>query len=220
MYSSGIVPSWFYIMVIIVFILFVGVGYWVTRAEKGLQTGGDGKIAEKAIFYENRFRNSGKPAEIIDVKTNYAGSVQRIFSTDLRQTFAFFSPRNRIKLIGKNHDESLVITVINIKNDGKFLHSSWEAEVRKDGVKERFKINNYSKRRRRIDLSFPFKGKLVTVSSDLKDGVIRFHDDNRECALITFQRKFPPRKVFIDAKEGGLPLTMLAVMFEIVKYYD
>ncbi|OIU71996.1 tubby C-terminal domain-like protein [Rossellomorea aquimaris] len=220
MYSSGIVPSWFYIMVIIVFILFVGVGYWVTRAEKNLQTGGDGKIADKAIFYENRFRISEKPAEIIDVKTNYAGSVQRIFITRLEQIFAFFSPRNHIKLIGKNHDESLVITVKNIKGKEKFLHSSWEVEVREGEIKDSFKINSYSEKRRYIDLSFPFKGGIIEVSSDLKYGVIKFHSGNRESALITFQRKLPPRKVFIDAKEGELPLPMLAVVFEIVKYYD
>ncbi|XXM71106.1 tubby C-terminal domain-like protein [Lysinibacillus sphaericus] len=220
MYSSGIVPSWFYLMVIIIFILFVGVGYWVTRAEKGLKTGGDGKIAEKAIFYENRFRNSQKPAEIIDVKTNYAGSVQRIFTTRLQQIHALFSPRNRIMLIGKNHDESLEISVNNIRGKGKFLHSSWEAEVGKGEVKERFKIYSYSERRRNINLSFPYKGEMLAVSSDLKDGVIRFHNGNREIALITFQRKLPPRKVFIDAKDGELPVPMLAVMFEIVKYYD
>jgi hypothetical protein len=220
LYSSGIVPSWFYLMVIIVVILFVGVGYWVTRAEKGLITGGDGKIAEKAILYENRFKNSVKPAEIIDVKTNYAGFVQRIFSSRLQQVFAFFSPRYHVELIAKNHDESLVIKVQNIKRGGKFQHSSWEVEVRTGEIKDRFTIKSNSAKRMHIDLSFLFNGEIITVSSNLKEGVIRLHRENREGALITFQRKLPPRKVFIDAKEGKLPLPLLAVVFEIVKYYD
>jgi hypothetical protein len=220
MYTSGIVPPWFYIMVIIVFILFVGIGYWVTRSEKGLQTGGDGKLASKAIYHENRFRASAKPAEIIDVKTNDVGYIKRNFTSIFQQLLTFFSPRRDILLTGKNHDGSMQVKLHNVRNHRKFLHSSWEAEVTTSGKAERFTIESKSEKKSNISLTFPYKNEVIQLSNNPKDGLIRFQMNDVEIAVITYQRKLPPRKIFIDSKEGDLPLLLLACMFEIVKYYD
>jgi hypothetical protein len=220
MYGTGIVPEWFYIMVLIVFILFVGIGYWVTRSEKGLQTGGDGKLAEKAIYYENRFRSSARPAEIIDVKTNYVGYVKRHFDGILQQLITFVSPRRHIKITGKNRNGSLQIYLHHIKDDNRFLHSSWGAEIISNGQSERFTIESQSEKKAKIRLSFPYKGEIITLSDYRTENEMRVKKNGNDIACITYQRKLPPRKIFIDSKEGELPLLLLACMFEVVKYYD
>ncbi|WP_175989248.1 hypothetical protein [Bacillus sp. Marseille-Q1617] len=220
MFTSGIVPPWFYIMVLIVFILFVGIGYWVTRSEKGLQTGGDGKLATKAIYYENRFRASSKPAEIIDVKTNYVGYVKRTFHSIIHQLLTFFLPRRNIQLSGENRDESFQIKLHNRNDHKKFLHSSWEMEITSNGKVEMVTIESKSEKRSNIILSFPYLREMVHVYINLKDSEIRFRKNDLDIAVITYQRKLPPRKVFIDSKEGELPLLLLACIFEVVKYYD
>lgn len=220
MFTSGIVPPWFYIMVLIVCILFVGIGYWVTRSEKGLQTGGDGKLASRAIYYENRFRSSAKPAEIIDVKTNYVGYVKRNFNSIFHQLRAFLSPRKNIRLTAENGDGKLKIQLQNVNDHTKFLFSSWEAEVTTSGIAERFTIESKSEKKSNINLSFTYKGEMIDVFNNVKESEIKVQKNGVDIATISYQRKLPPRKVFIDSKEGELPLLLLACMFEIVKYYD
>ncbi|NQD64462.1 hypothetical protein HP456_00810 [Bacillus haikouensis] len=220
MYGTEIVPGWFYIMVLIVFILFVGIGYWVTRNEKGLQTGGDGKLAEKAVYYENRFRSSAHPAEIIDVKTNYVGYVKRNFDSMIQQLISFVSPRRHIKITAESHNGNLQIHLQHIKNETKFLYSGWEAEMISNGQSERITIESQSKKKSTIKLSFSYRGEVITVSDHRKVNEMKIKKNGYDIASITYQKKLPPRKIFIDSKESKLPLLLLACMFEVIKYYD
>ncbi|MCA1053746.1 hypothetical protein LCM10_02010 [Rossellomorea aquimaris] len=219
MYGQGIVPSWFYLLVFMVFILFVVIGYFVTRTEKDLQLGGDGKLANKAIYYENRFRSSSKRAEIIDVKTNYAGFVKRDFHSRLNQLWTFFFRQRSIHFTGEGHDGKLKMTLHN-ESVKKGNHIIWQAEVIQDHNIQRFEIEGQKEKGGVVRLSFSYGGEFLQVYHDKENGEIRFSKDQEGIAVITYQRRLSPKKVFIDSKEGELPLLLLTGIYEVIRHHS
>lgn len=219
MYGWEYIPDWFLIMVLIVVIIFAAISYWISSGRVELKPRVSNDTETKIFYYENPIKFMTKPVEILDVKTNYIGKIQREFNSLFEMFLSLLMPNYYVLIKGTDRLNSTNVRVQKIRGRKGLVKSSWKGELNSPNFIERFVINGESKNPNNVIASFTFQNELIRVSKQFGEKTYHFYKDDKEVAKISIIGKLPPRKIFIDGRQGELPLLLIASIFETLKLY-
>jgi hypothetical protein len=218
-YGWNNIPDWFFWFVCIIFILFIGISYWLTRGKVDLPVRRIGDLGTKASYTENPIKVMTQRADICDMKTNYVGYVKRNFDNTLQMLISLVMPNYFVDVSSKDANGDLSIRIHKLREKKDLLQSRWEVKIITKDDEERFMIKSEKKMISNVSLSFPYKNEIINVSKNIRNNTINFYKNGKCISLISYNGKLPPRNIFIDAQEGDLPIPLLASIFEIIKFY-
>ncbi len=218
------VPIWFLVLVLIFFIIFTVVLYWVTRIDQeaipAQNRATTNMFEKKASYTENLLRVMTTPMEIRDMKTNDIGYVKRNFNTALQKMLSIFLPSYFVDVTCKNATEDFELHIHKVKGKKGLVKSRWQVDILEHQVKDTLMIDSHTKTKTNIQLAFEYKDETFHVSKTFRENTVYFRKNESNIAQISYNKKLPPRTIFIDNTNGELPVLLLAGIFEIVKYYE
>ncbi|MRG86752.1 hypothetical protein GH754_10565 [Salinibacillus xinjiangensis] len=218
-YGVGYVPEWFLWIACIIFILFIGITYWLTRGKVETTAKGNGEIGNKAFYTENPILAMTKRVEIFDMKTNYVGYVKRGFDNPFQMLTTMFLPNYFVDLYGEDANGNLKIKIHKLREKKDLLQNRWEVQIISKNCEENFMIKGDKKLLSSKVLSFPYKNEIINVSKNVSERTINFHKNGQQISYISSNGKLPPRDIFMDTQDGELPFLLLACIYEVIKFY-
>jgi hypothetical protein len=215
-YGGGYIPGWFLIGVLIVFIIFAVVSYRLSSGRVELKPRFSDPVERKGFYYENPVKIMTRPVELIDIKTNYIGKLNREFDSVLQKMISLILPNYFVRIKGTDSHGKTVVIVEKARGREGLVGSSWEVQISSPELNERFVIHGESKN---AVASFTFQGAHIKVTKENSENIYYFFNGDKEEAKVSLIGKLPPRKIFIDGSEGELPLLLTASILEALKLY-
>ncbi|TYS19851.1 hypothetical protein FZC78_02145 [Rossellomorea vietnamensis] len=219
MYGGEHIPDWFLILVLIIVIVFAAISYLMSSGRVELKPGVSNDREKKAFYYENPLKFMTRPIEIVDVKMGHVGQIRREYNSVSKMFLSLLMPNYYVSIKGTDRLNDTVVRVEKIKGKKGIVKSSWEVELNSSNSNERFMIKGERKSPSNVIASFTFQNELIRVAKPSGEGAYYFYRNDKEAAKISLIGKLPPRKIFIDGRQGEIPLLLIAAIFEALKLY-